>query len=45
MNDDGYLLLAIADDFLATFPDGVPIDPDEAYDWLVSQAHKIGGES
>lgn len=41
MTDDGYLLLAIADDFRAEHPDDEPIDPDEVYDWLVAQAHKV----
>jgi hypothetical protein len=43
MNDDGYLLLAIADDFLTEHRDEVVLDPDDVYDWLVAQAHKIGG--
>lgn len=45
MNDDGYLLLAIADDFLAAFPDDEPFDPEAAYNWLVAQAHKLGAGS
>lgn len=44
MNDDGYMLLAIADDFLTEHPDG-PLDPDDVYDWLIAQARKIGAAS
>lgn len=42
MNDDGYLLLAIADDFLAEYGDD-EITPDEVYTWLITQAQKVGG--
>jgi len=35
MNDDGYMLLAIADDLLEEFGGDVLFDLDAAYDWLV----------
>ena len=45
MNDDGYLLLALADDFRAAFPVNEPLDPDDAYDWLVAKAEEIGSDA
>lgn len=45
MNDDGYLVLAIADDFLTEHEKKDPVDVYEAYDWLVAKAREIGEQS
>jgi phosphoglycolate phosphatase-like HAD superfamily hydrolase len=41
LSDDGYLLLAIADDFLAKFGGGDDYDADDVYTWLVAEARKL----
>lgn len=46
MNDDGYLLLAVADDFLAEHPDEWDeLAPSTVYDWLVAKAHEVGDDT